>query len=85
MLTIKAKMLHSFKSADFTNRETGEVTLGKNKLQLLMEVPLRDGGFKNELLDISIPPEKVSLYKDQEGEIVEVDVAIIGKVTYYGI
>ena len=85
MLTIKANLLHLFKSADYTNRETGEITLGKNKLQLLMQVPLRDGGFKNELLDISIPPEKVSQYQGKEGEIVEVDVAIIGKVTYYGI
>ncbi|OHE10698.1 MAG: hypothetical protein A2513_09590 [Sulfurimonas sp. RIFOXYD12_FULL_33_39] len=85
MLTIKAKMLHLFKSADYTNRETGEVTLGKNKLQLLMETPLKNGGFKNELLDISIPPEKVHLYKDKENEEVEVEVALIGKATFYGI
>lgn len=32
MLIIKAKLLHIFKSADYTNRETGEVTLGKTKL-----------------------------------------------------
>ena len=50
-----------------------------------MEIPLRNGGFKNELLDISIPPEKVSLYKDKEGEDVEVEVALIGKATFYGI
>jgi hypothetical protein len=85
MLIIKAKLLHFFKSADYTNRETGEMSLGKNKLQLLMEIPLKNGGFKNELLDISIPPEKVFLYKDKEGEDVEVEVALIGKATFYGI
>jgi hypothetical protein len=85
MLTIKAKLLHLFKSADYTNRDTGEITLGKNKLQLLMEIPLRNGGFKNELLDISIPPEKVPLYKGKENEEVEVEVAVIGKATFYGI
>lgn len=85
MLIIKAKLLHIFKSADYTNRDTGEVILGKNKLQLLMETPLKGGGFKNELLDISIPPEKVHLYKDKESEDVEVEVAIIGKATFYGI
>lgn len=85
MLTIKAKLLHLFKSADYTNRETGEVTLGKNKLQLLMETPLKNGGFKNELLDVSIPPEKVHLYKDKEHQEVEVEVALIGKATFYGI
>jgi len=85
MLTIKAKMLHLFKSADYTNRETGEVTLGKYKLQLLMETSLRNGDFKNELLDISVPTEKVSLYKGKESEEVEVEVALIGKATFYGI
>lgn len=85
MLTIKARLLHLFKSADYTNRDTGEITLGKNKLQLLMEIPLRNGGFKNELLDISIPPEKVHLYKDKENKEVEVEVALIGKATFYGI
>ncbi len=85
MLTIKARLLHLFKSADYTNRDTGEITLGKNKLQLLMEIPLRNGGFKNELLDISIPPEKVHLYKGKENEEVEVEVALIGKATFYGI
>ncbi|MGE4457307.1 MAG: hypothetical protein AB7E13_10240 [Arcobacteraceae bacterium] len=85
MLTIKAKLLHVFKSADYTNRETGEVTLGKHKLQLLLETPLRNGGFKNELLDISIPAEKVLLYQGQEGEEVEVEVGVIGKATFYGI
>lgn len=85
MLTLKAKLLHFFKSADYTNKETGDVTLGKNKLQLLMQTPLKNGGFKNELLDISIPAEKVAFYKGKEGEDVEVEVALIGKATFYGI
>lgn len=85
MLIIKAKLLHIFKSADYTNRDTGEITQGKTKLQLLMETPLKNGSFKNELLDISIPLEKVHLYKSRENEDVEVEVAIIGKATFYGI
>lgn len=50
-----------------------------------MQTPLKNGGFKNELLDISIPPEKVHLYKGKESEDVEVEVAIIGKATFYGV
>ena len=85
MLTLKAKLLHSYKSTDFTNVETGEVTIGKNKLQLLTEVPLKNGSFRNELLSISIPNEKVSQYVGKEGKEVEVDVAYFGKTTFYGI
>jgi len=85
MLTLKEKLLHSYKSADFTDRESGEVKIGKNKLQLLMELPLKNGSFKNELLDISIPNEKVAQYVGKEGKLVEVDVAYFGKTTFYGI
>lgn len=85
MLTLNARLLHVYKSADFTDRTTGEVTVGKNKLQLLLEVPLKNGSFKNELLDISIPSEKVPQYVGKEGEEVSVDVAYFGKVTFFGI
>jgi len=42
----KAKLLHIFTSADYTNKETQEVTLGKVKLQLLEIVTLRNGEIK---------------------------------------
>ena len=81
----KAKLLHIFTSADYTNKETQEVTLGKVKLQLLEVITLRNGEIKNELVDISIPKEKLSLYKDKIGSTVEVEVGVIGKCSYYGI
>lgn len=72
-------------SNDFANKETGETIKGKNKLQLLLETPLKNGGSRKELMDISIPPEKVKLYKGKENEVVEVEVATIGKTIFYGI
>lgn len=85
MIKISATLLNVYVSNDYTNRESGEVVKGKNKLQLLLETPLKNGGTRKELMDISIPPEKVKLYKGRENEIVEVDVATIGKVVFYGI
>jgi hypothetical protein len=81
----KAKLLHIFTSSDYKNPETNEVTLGKAKLQLLEVVTLKNGEIKNELIDISIPKEKLSLYKDKIGSTVEVEVGVIGKCSYYGI
>lgn len=47
---------------------------------------MQDGSTKMTLLDISIPDSKVKLYtKDKIGKTIEVDVAIIGDVKYYGI
>lgn len=85
MLTLKAKLFGIYRSNDFTNKETGSVQLGKTKLQLLTNRNMQDGSEKQELIDISIPPEKVALYKNKVGQEVSVDVGIIGKVTYYGI
>jgi hypothetical protein len=86
MLIIKGKLLHIFTSADFV-KEDGTTVKGKTKLQLLVTTPLKNGELKNELIDISIPKEKYSLYKDKNNTTVEVEVGLIakGKVTYYGI
>lgn len=85
MIKISATLLNVYTSNDYTNRETGEVIKGKNKLQLLLETPLKNGDTRKELLDISIPYEKVKLYKGKENQVVEVDVATVGKVIFYGI
>ena len=85
MLVLKAKLFGIYRSNDFTNKETGEVQVGKTKLQLLTNRKMKDESDKQELLDISIPPEKVAMYKTKVGQDVSVDVGIIGKVTYYGI
>jgi len=85
MIKISAMLLNVFTSNDYTNRETGEVIKGKNKVQLLLETPLKNGGSRKELMDISIPVEKVKLYKGRENEVVEVEVATVGKAIFYGI
>lgn len=87
MLIIKAKLLHIFTSADYTNKETGETSQGKVKLQLLAQSTLKNGEVKNELIDISIPKDDYEKYKSKIGTTVEVPVGIIakGQITYYGI
>jgi len=85
MLKITAKLIGIFKSNDFTDRDTGKTTIGKTKLQLQTTRTMQDESQKVELLDISIPDDKVSMYKSKVGQSVEVSVGVIGKVNYYGI
>lgn len=85
MIKLSGTLLNVYTSNDFTNKETGEVVRGKNKIQLLLEIPLKNGDSRKELIDLSIPSSKVALYKGQENELVEVDVAIVGKAIFYGI
>lgn len=84
---IKAKLLHLFTGADYTNPETQVTTQGKLKAQLLAQTTLKNGEVKNELIDISIPRENYDTLKSKIGSTVEIPVGIIaqGKVTYYGI
>ena len=85
MLILKAKLLNIYKSNDFTDKTTGKVITGKNKLQLLMTTYVSNGNYKNELLDISIPEEKIADYLGRENQEVEVEVGYFGKITFYGI
>ena len=80
----KAKMIGIYTSPDFT-KEDGTVVQGKPKIQLLEDVILKTGEKKNQLVEISIPKDKVHLYKDKIGTTVEVEVGIIGKCSFYGI
>ena len=86
MLILKAKLLSIYKSMDYVNKETGETTLGKVKLQLMTEVKLKNGETKHSLIDVSIPTEKLSLFKDKIGQVVSVEVNLIAKqYTFYGV
>ncbi|WP_121627788.1 hypothetical protein [Poseidonibacter antarcticus] len=86
MLVLKAELMGIYKSNDFTDKNTGVITIGKTKLQLLSKQVMKNGSTKITLLDVSIPNEKVNLFtKDRIGKIVEVDVAVIGDVKYYGV
>ena len=85
MLKLKAVLLNTYKSNDYTDKETGVTTKGRNKLQLLIEKPLKNGGIKKELIDLSIPEEKLSKYQGMENKLVEVDVSYFGNCTFFGI
>ena len=84
-LVLKAKLINVYNSNEYKDKETGKVTKSKPKLQLLTAKTMKDGSKKNELLDISIPKEKFLAYKDKIGKEVEVDVAVIGDVIFYGV
>lgn len=84
MLKMTGHLLAIYTSGDF-KKEDGTIVLGKTKLQLLTKVPLKNGTTKNELIDLSIPLEKLAKYKGKENTDVEVEVAIVGKCTFYGV
>jgi len=86
MIQIKSVLNGIYKANDFVNKNTSEVTKGKNYLQLLFVKKMRDGSEKQEILNITVPFEKLHLYKDKIGKEIVVDVGIISKdYIFYGI
>lgn len=85
MLKLRAVLLNTYKSSDYTDKTSGAITKGRNKLQLLIEKPLKNGGIKKELIDLSIPEDKLTKYLGMEGKQIEVDVSYFGQCTFFGI
>jgi hypothetical protein len=84
-IIIEGMLLSIYKSNDFKDKETGEVSHGKHKLQLLVENELQNGSVKNEMQDISIPDIRVKEYEAQIGKKVQVkcDFVTKGQINFY--
>lgn len=82
---IEGQLLSIYKGNDFKDKETGDITLGKHKLQLLIESELQNGSVKNDMQDISIPETRVKEFETQIGQKVQVKCDVVSKsqVSFY--
>lgn len=82
---IEGMLLSIYKGNDFKDKETGDITLGKHKLQLLIESELQNGSVKNDMQDISIPEARVKEFETQIGQKVQVKCDVVSKsqVSFY--
>jgi len=86
-LVAKVRIENIFKSKDFVNKETGETTPGKWKIQTFDEVESEEGT-QLKLIDISVPDEIAKKLQDKKGQLVEIPVKTFvqgKKVGYYGV
>lgn len=84
-IIIEGTLLSIYKSNDFKDKETGEISHGKHKLQLLVANELKNGSVKNEMQDISIPEDKVKEYESLIGKSVQIkcDFMTKGQINFY--
>lgn len=82
---IEGQLISVYKNTDYKDKETGEVSVGKHKLQLLVEEKLSNGSVKHDMQAITIPDSLVDNYQDQIGQHVQVkcDIASKGHVSFY--
>ncbi len=82
---IEGQLLSIYKGNDFKDKETGEVSQGKHKLQLLIESELQNGSVKHDMQDISIPETRIKEFENQIGQKVQVKCDVVSKsqVSFY--
>ena len=82
---IEGQLLSVYKGTDFKDKETGAVSEGKHKLQLLVENELSNGSIRHEMQDVSIPLEQVKEFESQIGQKVQVKCEVLSKtqVSFY--
>lgn len=78
-IIIEGMLMSIYRNNDFKDKESGEVTQGKQKLQILVENTLENGSIKHEMQDISIPDNRVKEYEAQVGKKVQVKCDLMSK------
>lgn len=71
MLQLRGVLINSFKTKGGTN-DDGSVYEPKDKIQLLGDIPQRDGGVRKDLIDLSV--DDFSIYRDLVGSEIIVNI-----------
>jgi hypothetical protein len=84
-IIIEGTLLAIYKSNDFKDKESGEVSKGKHKLNMIVQNEQANGSVKNEIQDISIPDTRVKEFESQIGKTVQVkcDFVTKGQISFY--
>lgn len=87
MLTLKGILLNIIDKSEYKKDGESLATTVKAKLQILVESKRANGTLVKDLQTISIPDEKIVLYKDKLGKEVSIEVGILSKekVNFYGV
>lgn len=86
-LIAKLKIDNLFKSKDYKDSKSGDITPGKWKIQTFQNIESEEGN-QMKLIDISIPDELALKLQGKIGEVVNVPVGTFinnNKVGFYGL
>lgn len=86
MLKLSGLLLNLIPAGEYKKDGESLATPVKAKLQILVDEKRANGSITKVLHTISIPDEKIVLYKDKVSKEISVDVAIISKqFSFYGV
>lgn len=82
---LEGQVLAVYKSNDYKDKETGEVSQGKHKMELIIENELANGSIRHDMQSITIPGSRVKEFEAQIGKKVQVkcDIMSKGQISFY--
>lgn len=72
MLTLNGVLVNTFVSPGGVSKKTGESFEARDKIQLLCDIPLQDGGTRKDLVSMTV--ESAADYRGREGEVMSLPV-----------
>ena len=85
MLKLSAVLMNTYKSDEYTDKVSGTTTPAKNRFQMLIKKPMKNGTVRQELHDLSVKDEVYNKHKESIGKTIEIDVGYFGQITFFGI
>lgn len=85
MFQVTGQVLHVYQEPDRVDRETGEVSKGRSKVQILGELPLENGQTKHDMITLSV--DRKSDYETLTGSRISVPLGMFspakGQIAYF--
>jgi hypothetical protein len=75
LLTMEGQFINAYKANDYINKETGETTVGANKVQIMGQVPVASGEGKAELITLSC--HDIAAFKLYSGKRIKFAVGVM--------
>ncbi|WP_426991920.1 hypothetical protein [Methylomonas sp. CM2] len=76
MITLQGQVLNIFKSDDYKNARTGEVTVGRSRVQILGENHLENGDVQMQIFELSLPEKFQSEMNEYVGHVVKFGIGV---------
>lgn len=85
MFQVTGQVLHVFQDPDRTDKQTGEVTKGRPKVQILGELPLENGQTRHDMITLSV--DRKADYEPLVGSRISVPLGMFspakGQIAYF--
>lgn len=75
MITMEGRLINTYKANSRIDKETGKVIEGKEKIQIMGQMPMESGEFRNEMHDLTC--HDLNAFKQYQGKTIRFALGIM--------